>query len=280
MKPKLWVSFSGGKTSAYMTKLILDNWCDLYDIVVIFANTGQEHEETLKFVNKCDKIFKFNTVWVECVIHSGRKGTTHKIINFDSASRKGQPYESMIKKYGIPNMSFPHCTRELKLRPMYSYIKSLGWKQPKVAIGIREDEKKRMTKNYKHKGLLYPLIDNWPSDKIDVNNFWEDQFFSLNLQAYEGNCIWCWKKSDKKLYMLIKENEAVFDFPERMELKNGMCGAGNVTPRKFFRNYRSTINLKNEAQMISLNYLENIVDKKISTGCSESCEISIEEVLK
>ena len=68
MKEQLCISFSGGRTSAYMTKIILDNWSEKYDIQVIFANTGLEHEKTLEFVNNCDKNMGFNTKWVECVV--------------------------------------------------------------------------------------------------------------------------------------------------------------------------------------------------------------------
>ena len=36
MKEKLFVSFSGGKTSGYMTKHIIDNYSDEYELVVMF----------------------------------------------------------------------------------------------------------------------------------------------------------------------------------------------------------------------------------------------------
>lgn len=62
MKNNLVISFSGGRTSAYMTKYLLDNYAEKYNFYVVFANTGQEHEKTLEFINNCDKHFNFNTV--------------------------------------------------------------------------------------------------------------------------------------------------------------------------------------------------------------------------
>ena len=64
----LIVSFSGGETSAYMTYQLLHDWnfCSQWaDIKVVFANTGEEAEETLEFVKECDEKFNFNTVWLE-----------------------------------------------------------------------------------------------------------------------------------------------------------------------------------------------------------------------
>ena len=47
------VSFSGGRTSAYMLRQVLDNNDDLSDLVVTFAITGREHPATLEFVREC-----------------------------------------------------------------------------------------------------------------------------------------------------------------------------------------------------------------------------------
>ena len=67
MKEKLRISFSGGRTSAYMTKWMIENLKDKYEMIVCFANTGKEREETLEFVDKCDKKFGFNVVWIESI---------------------------------------------------------------------------------------------------------------------------------------------------------------------------------------------------------------------
>lgn len=148
-KEKYQISFSGGRTSAYMTKMLIDSLSDRYEFIVTFANTGLEHEKTLEFVNNCDKHFGFNTVWLEAdVQHGKRLGTKHKIVSFQTASRNGEPFEEVIKKYGIPNKAYPHCTRELKLQVMQSYLKSIGINHKNIltAIGIREDETRRVSK--------------------------------------------------------------------------------------------------------------------------------------
>jgi 3'-phosphoadenosine 5'-phosphosulfate sulfotransferase (PAPS reductase)/FAD synthetase len=50
---RLLVSFSGGETSALMTKLCHERLSDQYDeILTVFSNTGQEDEATLEFVDR------------------------------------------------------------------------------------------------------------------------------------------------------------------------------------------------------------------------------------
>ena len=53
-----------------------------------------------------------NVVWVESITNPEyRKGVTAKVVSFVTASRNGEPFEAMIKKHGIPNITQPHCTR-------------------------------------------------------------------------------------------------------------------------------------------------------------------------
>ena len=206
---KLFISFSGGETSAFMTLWLLENKREEYDeIVVLFANTGQENEETLRFVDRCDKRFGFNVVWVEAEVQQGRVGTKHRVVDFETASRDGRPFEDMIKKYGIPNQAYPHCTRELKLRPMQSYFRDLGWKKLTfdTAVGIRSDEIDRMAPKNGEFKTIYPLITDVPMTKPMINDFWRSQPFRLNLAGYQGNCKWCWKKTPRKLMTLINED--------------------------------------------------------------------------
>jgi hypothetical protein len=269
LKDKLLVSFSGGETSGYMLSWILKNWSNKYEIKVVFANTGQENEETLLFVQKCSEYFKVEVIWVEAVVNpENRKGTTHKIVNFETASRNGEPFEAVIAKYGIPNPATPHCNREMKLNAINSYMKSIGWKKYYSAIGIRVDEFDRMNAKRKERRLLYPLISEKPMSKAKINQWWNLQPFRIKLKGYQGNCKTCWKKSDAKLYTLINENKSQFDFFEQMENKYSsfipesriklMTERGEEIPTKtnFFRKNRSVADLVKEAE----NFKRIIID--------------------
>lgn len=260
-----------------MTKWILDNLSDIYEIIVVFSNTSEEDEKTLQFIHDCDTHFGFNTVWLEAVVHHDEvKSCSHKIVTFETASRNGEPFEEMIEKYGIPNMSFPHCTRELKLNPMKSYMRSIGWDEYTTAIGIRQDEARRISKTAEAAKIIYPLIDLFPMDKQDVNAWWEEQAFNLQLQEHQGNCKWCWKKSLNKHMRLIKESPEIYDFPRRMERLYGDVGpnpaGGN---RVFFRENRSTEDMfaLAEALEIEASRQGNLFDMDANGGCSESCEV-------
>ena len=161
LRQRLLISFSGGRSSAMMTKLMLDDDLFYDEVLIVFANTGQERNETLDFVKQCDEVFGFNTVWVEAVTHHGtRKGCTHAITSHHDANRDGRVFEDVISKYGLPNVNYPHCNRELKLNPIRSYLRSIGWKHGSydTAIGIRADEMDRVTIDYRKKGYHLPSL--------------------------------------------------------------------------------------------------------------------------
>jgi len=263
MKENLLISFSGGKTSAYMTHYILNNLTDRYNCVVVFSNTGREREETLEFVRDCDLYLGFKTVWVEAVIMGVRKATAYRRTNFTTACRNGEPFESMIQKYGIPNRDFPHCTRELKIRPIHAFAKEyFGTTKYVSAIGIRADEVDRIQKGK----FIYPLI-KLGVRKETINNFWNQMYFTLKLQEHQGNCIECWKKSFKKLNQIALEGGG--RWIEEMEEKYSHYipetqKAARKAPINFFRENKSWNDIKNLKSKDQIDEVPN--------GCSESCE--------
>ena len=199
-KPIL-VSVSGGRTSAFMAIFLKERFADR-QLLFLFANTGKEKEETLVFLNNLDNHFNLGIVWLEAKVNPKKgKGTTYKIVDFKTASRNGEPFEAVIKKYGLPSKLFRHCTRELKEAPIHKYAKEILGTDYFTAIGIRADEKHRLTEK---ENYIYPLAD-LNTDKKFINSFWLRQPFNLELNEHEGNCDFCFLKSKKKRVKLISE---------------------------------------------------------------------------
>lgn len=285
---RIFCSFSGGESSAEMTlrvkqALRLDD-----DLLVMFANTGQEDERTLAFVDRCDREFDLGVVWVEAVINpEHRQVTTHRVVTFDTATRDKSIFEEMIRKYGIPNQNYLHCTRELKLRPMASYLASVGWAAGTytTCIGIRADELDRIDGEAKAKGFSYPLAQ-LGMRKRDIHEIWDARPFRLGIPEHHGNCTWCHKKSPRKHLTLIKERPEIYEVPRYFEQTYPHAGSGDG-PRRFFRGGKSTddlfaraaqpfepfVDMRGKGQM-EFGFVAPAFDAELDLGgsCGESCE--------
>ena len=294
VKKQLLVSFSGGRTSAFMANWLKQNKSDEYEMIFVFSNTGKEREETLEFVEKCDKYFDLGLTWIEPdIIPEIGKGTRHKIVDFSSASRKGEPFEEYIKKYSIPNVKNMTCSLHLKANPIKSYAKSIGWKKYYTAIGIRVDEIDRMSIHREKNRIVYPLISMVPTTKNDVNRFWMEMPFDLELKSYEGNCDMCWKKSFRKLQTIALEHPELTEWWLEMEEKYGMYAPEHKLteelkksmPFTFFRENKSMKQIiemskslkkkaKDDSQISQLSFFEQDVLGYLdqTNGCEESCE--------
>ncbi len=211
--PRLYVMmFSGRRTSAVLAKHIKSNPDKYQNVIYVFLNTGKEDEKTLQFVDKCDKEWDLNIYWLEAnVFEQNGEGTSFYRTTFENASRNGEPFEAMLKKYPLPNNMASNCTRELKQRPIDAFIRFIktgsytGYEVVKI-IGIRADEAHRKSIHAKQENIIYPLCDEIPFNERMVRMFWEKQSFDLGLKDYEGNCDLCFKKSLKKRLTIIKEN--------------------------------------------------------------------------
>lgn len=170
------ISFSGGRTSAYMLQKIVEAHGGKLpdDVMVTFANTGKERAETLRFVHDCATHWGVHIRWVEwrprpalavpyseeeiaagdpdalwwlaAVERCGDAGFEE--VGFNSASRRGEPLTAVIRdhKY-LPNPLTRFCTTDTKVRTMQRYLKAQpGMANCNQVIGLRHDEGMRVMK--------------------------------------------------------------------------------------------------------------------------------------
>ena len=142
------ISFSGGRTSAYLLKHVLDAYGGTLpgNVIACFANTGKEMPQPLDFLRDCGRRWNVTVVWLE-YDPAGEAQRKFRVVDHGSASRQGEPYEALLRerKY-LPNPVSRFCTTTLKIRVMRDYARSLGWEHWTNAIGLRYDEARRVAK--------------------------------------------------------------------------------------------------------------------------------------
>jgi len=186
------VSFSGGRTSAYMLRRILDAHGGTLpaDVHVIFADTGKERTETYDFVRACAAAWSVEIVWVE---------------------RPGQFTQLITDKKFLPNPIMRFCTQDLKIRPMRDWMLAHGYQHWTNAVGLRADEPRRVArlraaeeKRAERWDIALPLAEDGITVD-DVSAFWRSQSFDLQLKPDEGNCDLCFLKGYAKLKNIVRD---------------------------------------------------------------------------
>lgn len=211
------ISFSGGRTSAYMLYQVLQAHDGKLpdEAIVCFANTGKEEEATLKFVNDCSVNWNVKIHWIEYQEHE-KPEYRYKEVTYKIAARNGEPFEAIIRKRQyLPNPVTRFCTSELKIRTMACFLKHSGLfdnctkseLENASWIGLRYDEARRAAKVMDKRRI--PLFTAKVSVQ-DVGNFWAKQSFNLELPTYNGrtlagNCDLCFLKPANQIATLIAE---------------------------------------------------------------------------
>lgn len=313
-KKRFLVSVSGGRSSGMLAKLLVDTQkLKAVDVIIggfyvhtkyvndtseyafVFANTSREKESCLEFVRDIEIHFGIKITWVEALVDFRKnKGTKHKVVTFETAKRNGEIFEDIIIKYGIPNINFPHCTREMKQVSIRSFMRYIGWgswKDYKTVLGFRADEPKRTNpENIVKHNQWWPLWE-WRIKKEDVAYFWNRQKFDLAIDVdADGNCEGCWKKSDLKLIYQSKSNPDGIEWIRQMQSKYSTHKAGRSgdgMPYQFFRDNRTIddiIEQYPEIMDMSVDEIKEMLNDKslledganhdllYQLGCEESCE--------
>jgi hypothetical protein len=258
-----------------------------HNIINVMANTSKERKESLEFMDKCDKHFGLNLVWIEAVINQEKgKGTDFKVVRFEDLNTNGEIFEDGIKKYGIPCKINKWCNRELKLVPLKKYGDSIfGKKNYSIAVGVRSDEIDRVSCDYATNNIFYPLVDDNITKKCR-NIFWSKQEIKIKIPAYKGNCDLCFEKSNRKLCTIIKEDKELTGWWDDMEIKyskvtidgkaayNSYVESGGIY---FYRENRSVINLfemtKKPFRKATDEYIYESDLFDYEGGCGSGCQV-------
>ncbi len=213
------IAFSGGRTSAYMLKHIVDaHGGRLPDnIHVVFANTGQEHPATLDFVDRCATAWGVHVHWVE---YHWKSPHRTRFVDYATASRNGEPYAELIARKGfVPNVTLRYCTGFLKRDRIECVARHhLGWTRWHSVVGLRADEQPRVRRlrtrdcgSTTGAWAILPLDDARVAER-DVLAWWKTQPFDLAIPSAAGNCVLCMLKSRPKLLRLIREDPSRADW--------------------------------------------------------------------
>jgi 3'-phosphoadenosine 5'-phosphosulfate sulfotransferase (PAPS reductase)/FAD synthetase len=210
------ISFSGGRTSGYMLRMILDAHSGKLpdDVHVTFANTGKEREETLRFVHECGSRWGVYVNWLE---RDGKDA--FQAVGFNSASRSGEPFAALIAEQGyLPNVANPWCSIALKQRVARQFARTVfGDGRYFSVVGLRYDERGRrdnaLSRAFKKKDSWTPLCPLYTArvTQKDVRAWWRKQDFDLGLHGFEGNCDGCFQKS-ARLYEVERYSPGSLDW--------------------------------------------------------------------
>jgi hypothetical protein len=205
------VSFSGGRTSGFMLRQILDAHGGALpdDVRAVFANTGKERTETLDFVRDVSERWSVPIVWLERRRQDPAAPSSFAIVDHATASRDGEPFADLIRERSyLPNPVTRFCTSELKVRPMSKWAEAHGWAADgwTNVIGLRADEPHRIARmdpsaggrNRDGRFDTYCPMGKAGHVLADVAAFWELQPFDLRLRPWEGNCDLCFLKGTAK----------------------------------------------------------------------------------
>lgn len=211
------VSFSGGRSSAYMLHQIIEahGGCLPDDVKVIFCNTGLECPETIDFVQECASRWGVHITWLEWR-DKAIFGSAFEVVSHNSASRDGEPFRALVRKRKyLPNPVTRMCTAELKVKTTERYCKQvLGWKEWTSVVGLRADERHRVARmkarNETGKDAWETMLPMFEAEvtKRDVSAFWQCQLFDLGLpningSTPNGNCRLCFMKGEKTIMGII-----------------------------------------------------------------------------
>ena len=240
-------SISGGKTSAYLSKHFPAD-IELFSLVRIEDKDNLwmkgKDEKTRQLVS--DKIGKefIGTAEMDDIIYTILD--LEQFIGREIVWVSGDTFESIINRnYGyLPNMMARYCTTDMKIKPIFEYLRNNTELPVEMRLGLRPNELNRKEnilkradenglelfkcvigkskKNNKYGNIPYryatfPLIDN-NIQKDTIYNYWENNNVRF---AYRNNCVGCVNRNPLFLSHIAKKDLETFNWFIKQEERTG-----------------------------------------------------------
>lgn len=269
------VSFSGGRTSAFLVRLMEVERARGADVHYVFMDTGAEHPETYSFIQKMVAHWRIPLVCIQMVALPMNKGVGYRIVDVNDLNHNLVPFTDMLGKYGAPDAARPHCSNKMKERPFRKYCRETFGNDYTTWLGIRADEPNRLgDKN----GIRF-LAELTDATKQDVLNWWSEQKFDLGISEHLGNCVFCVKKSLGKVCLAARDEPRLLEQFVNLVASDRVRTEGLKDPERSREMYRGgrtigeVIELFPELTRDEL-FAKLRMSKAFDTGsCAESCEV-------
>lgn len=289
------VSFSGGQTSGYMLRKLIDENADFSTrFQVVFENTGKEHDATLDFVHDVETKWGVPVKWLEyCripaldidpeLVPEGRmrsnllkqqeRGETahwYREVKWETAARRHEshtPFDDLLEWANVlPNVRTRMCSVQLKVRTRDRYLRANGINAFNAYIGIRKDEEHRkheiLANIDRHEIPKFPLCDAGTT-KADVDAFWLSHPFRLNIPNHMGNCDLCFLKARWKRVAAAKAEPQAAQWWSDWETRFAKKTTGDGA---FFRKGQSYAGVLNDATHPELDFAPE--DDDVPCSCA------------
>jgi hypothetical protein len=242
-------SISGGKTSAYLSKHYPAD-IELFSLVRI------EDKDNLWMKGKDEKTRQLISDKLNCefIGTAEMDAIIYTILDLEQFIGKkitwvtGETFEQVIKNHSnyLPNMMSRFCTTDMKITPIFNYLKNNTQLPVEMRLGLRPNElnrKKNIMERADINGLemfkcvigrnskdtqnkwgeiayryaTFPLIDN-NIKKDTIYNYWNDKAVRF---AYRNNCVGCVNRNPLFLSHIAKKDIDTFNWFIKQESKTG-----------------------------------------------------------
>lgn len=289
------ISFSGGRTSAYLVylmeqKRINEGW----DVEYIFMDTGAEHPKTYDFLRDVVSNWGIKLTCLQGDFDQPvGEGHSYNVVSVNDLKHDpvNGTYGQMMNKYGVPTIASAWCTSRMKEETHNKYCNDVYGKGNYVTwLGMRIDEPRRLHIG-KNPRLRY-LAEISDFEKSDILQWWKEQPFNLQIDEHLGNCVFCFKKMNAKVALAERDEPELFkawlksieNASERLNNEVWVDDIFGSYKRKIpkgtmYREHKTANDVIATFKMFSDDDLRQHVYRNLkdSGTCSESCEPTFQQ---